>query len=79
MTYSSISIFNKEPWSSYKEEYGKVKRELLRAFVYGFLFYPSFSMWVTRVYCNWFENSEINSEFVPWFFPSGRKSFPHKY
>ena len=50
MTYSSISIFNKEPWSSYKEEYGKVKRELLRAFFYGFLFYPSFSMWVTRVY-----------------------------
>ena len=50
MTYSSISIFNKEPWSSYKEEYCKVKRELLRAFFYGFLFYPSFSMWVTRVY-----------------------------
>ena len=51
MTYSSISIFNKEPWSSYKEEYGKVKRELLRAFFYGFLFYPSFSMWVNKSVC----------------------------
>ena len=59
MTYSSISIFNKEPWSSYKEEYGKVKRELLRAFFYGFLFYPSFSMWVTRVYVRVKKNRAI--------------------
>ena len=34
----------------------EVKRELLRAFFYGFLFYPSFSMWVTRLYVSAKEN-----------------------
>ena len=29
-------------------------------------------------YCNWFENSEIDSEFVSWFFPWRRKGFPLK-
>ena len=34
---------------------------------------------IHKRYCSWFDNSEIDSEFVSWFFPSRRKGFLLKY
>ena len=33
----------------------------------------------TRIIVIGFDNNEIDSEFVPWFFPSRRKGFPRKF
>ena len=56
MTYSSISIFNKEPWSSYKEEYGRGQKRIIKGFLLWVLILSFISMWVTRLYVSAKEN-----------------------
>ena len=74
MTYSSISIFNKEPWSSYKEAYGRGQKRIIKGFllwvlVLSFIFYVSHKI-VCKCkgkYERFFFSCETHKKYCNWF------------